>query len=207
MVKRYGLLLGSFLVFGCSTIAAPEALGAEHHHLVSLRHCNGVLTAADFDDGLEEVSAATFTHAHQFSAETSSCAYAGLTEAGDASHKDLVNGELGDECVGNILQLAKEEKKAPPGGCYRIVHSALIVTTGPRVTKLLSKLRRGVKDKVWPSGVVRHIAHGIGNRAEWGYGAEEKGYAYLQVLNATIMIETQGSVSLLHTLRLAAATL
>lgn len=187
-------------------MGAPNAFG-DHHHLVSFRKCNRALVAYDFGDNLEEVSAPTFLHGHDFAAEASSCIDAGLTEEADVGRKELTDGELGVECVANVLQLTKEEKTPPPGGCYRIVHTALIVTTGSRVTRMISELRRGVKDRFWPRNYVRHVARGIGNRAEWGYGDEEKGYAYLQLLNATMTIETRGHISLLHTLRLAAAAL
>jgi hypothetical protein len=207
VVKLLGVLLVLLLVLGYSTVGAPDALAAGHDHLVRFRSCDAVLTAADFDDDLQEVSALAFIHGHDFTLETNSCTYAGLTEEGPTGLTQFTDGGLGVECLANILRVISDEKTPPPGGCYRISHSSLGVTTGSGVTKLLPKLRKGVKDKAWPSEYVRHVAHGIGNDAEWGYGDEENGYAYLQVLNATMTIETRGSISLLHILRLAAATL
>jgi hypothetical protein len=207
MVKRSAALLVLFLALGSSAICAPDALAGNHTHLISFRPCNGVLVAADFDDDLEEVSSPTLTHQPDFVADTSSCKYAALTEGDASSLMKFTNGGLGGECLDNILRLASEEKTPPPGGCYRIVSTSLIVVTGSRARKLLPKLRKGAKDPAWPSDYARHIAHGIGNRAEFGYDDENKGFAYLQVLNATLTVETNGNISLLHVLRLGAAAL
>lgn len=207
MFKRGSAVLVSLLAVAYLAVGAADALAGGHAGLISFRSCNSVLVAADFEDDLEEISAPTFIRSPGMTAEASSCKYGALGEGDASGVKEFSDGGLGVECVANLVRLAGEEKMAPEGGCYRIAGSSLLVSTGSKATKLLPTLRKGVRDKAWPTGYARYVASGIGNHAEFGYDHEGKGYAYLQVLNATLLIETNGNVSLLHILRLAAAAL
>lgn len=72
--------------------------------------------------------------------------------------------------------------------------------------RLAAKLEKGVKSSGWRAGYSRHVVPGIGNRAEIGYSGGD-GYGYLQVDNATVIVETTENGSLINLLRDAAATI
>jgi len=202
MVKRSGALTILLLVLAYGAAYAADASARTETHLVPLSEkCNYVLPASDFQDDLEEVAPPMVLHlGHDSALSSGECKYGALTESGGAP-MSFTNGGLGGECLANVLRLGLE---SPPGGCYRLATVSLGVETGPQVTKILPALRKGRKDKVYPSRFPRHIAHGIGNRAEFGYDGEE-GYGWVQVLNAYVTIETHGNVSLIQLMREAAS--
>ncbi len=142
---------------------------------------------------------------------SSSCRYAGTEESGpgpfDGSFSD---GLLGAECLANGLKLISTKGGAPEGGCYRIASASVAFASGPAVKKVGSKLAKGVNAPTWPVDVGRHLAVGVGTRAEFGYDeVTGHGFGYLQIDNATVIIETSEGANppLIKLLKDAAALL
>jgi hypothetical protein len=179
-----------------------------HFRMLPFRPCNGVLVAADFLDGLEEISPTSVTSAAGTTAAVSICKYASTEEGAALGHiAEFTNGALGVECLANAFKLIEKTGAAPPGGCYRIANATVLFARGRAVERLASKLEKGVKSKIWPGGYGRYVVPGIGNRAEIGYNGARDGYGYLQVDNATVIVETSEGGSLIKLLRDAASTL
>jgi hypothetical protein len=178
-----------------------------HFRILPSKPCNAVLVGADFTDGLEEISPPSVMSAAGTTAYVSTCKYAS-TEDGGLGHRDstLTDGGIGVECLANGINLLGTTGAAPAGGCFRISSVTVLFARGRPVEKLAAKLKTGVRSRIWPAGYTRHVAPGIGNRAEFGYDGP-KGYGYLQVDNATLSVETSEATSLINLLRDAAAVL
>lgn len=196
------------LVLGCSALLAPATLAqpkatSSSHGLVTFRQCGGVLNAEDFSDELQEVTATVSVD----NTESSTCKYGSLSESGpSASTKDFTNGGLGVECLANLIKIEGTEGTAPPGGCYRISEMTVFFITGSYAKKLLPKLEKGSKRRFWPAGFTRRTLPGVGTRAEYGYDGT-KGFGYLQVVNATVTVETDEIENMPRLLKEAASSL
>jgi hypothetical protein len=197
--------------------AFPPPAGAnskpksKHFRMLAFKPCNSVLVAFDFFDDLEEVSPKSVTSASGTSADVSSCKYASTEMGLSVSHlAEFTGGGIGVECLANIFKLTEKGVTAPPGGCYRFSSVSVLFAYGPAVERLASKLQKGAKATHWRPGFGRHVLSGVGNRAEFGYdSATGDGYGYLQVDNATLLVETSegANPSLINLLRDAAASL
>jgi hypothetical protein len=198
------------MALGCSAAFAPSAVAKpkpklEHIHLLPFRSCNSVLVAADFLDELEEVAPPSVIGSV---AEGSVCKYAGLSADGPSGRPaQFTEGGLGVECLANAIKIIGEGGTAPGGGCYRLATATIVVARGRAVEKLLQKLGKGVKARSWPAGFGRYVLHGVGSKAEFGYNDARDGYGYLQVVNATVIVETSEGGSLIHILKDAASLL
>jgi hypothetical protein len=202
---------------GLAGLAAfPPPAGAnskpksKHLRMLAFKPCNSVLVASDFLDNLEEVSPRSSTSAAGTTADTSTCKDASTEEGGPSGVKNFTNGEIGLECLANAIKLAEKGTTAHPGGCWRIDTATVLFAYGPAVERLASKLQKGAKATHWRPGFGRHVLSGVGNRAEFGYdSATGDGYGYLQVDNATLLVETSegANPSLINLLRDAAASL
>jgi len=193
-------------LLGACVPGAEAKPQSKHVHLLALKGCSSVLTAADFKDDLEEDAAPRILAAGGVRAESSSCTYAGLhAEGADGSALGLHEGKLGGECVANIVKSYEAGITPPEGGCYRISHATLVIATGHKIEKNAHKLTKGYAATTWPAGFTRQVLHGVGNRAEFGFSGT-KGWGYLQVLNAQLTIETR-ELGMIELLRDAAAKL
>ncbi len=197
--------------------ASPPPAGAnskpnsKHFRMLAFKPCNSVLVASDFFDDLEEVSPKSVTSASGTTADVSSCKYASTEKELSVSHvAEFTGGGIGVECIANIFKLAEKSVAAPPGGCYRFASVTVLFAYGRAVERLASKLQKGVKAAHWRPGFGRYVLSAVGNRAEFGYdSATGDGYGYLQVDNATLLVETSegANPSLIELLRDAAASL
>lgn len=179
--------------------------------MLAFRACNNVLVAGDFLDNLEEISPTLANSASGVTADASTCKYASITQdASGGGARQFTHGGLGVECLANAIKLvAAEGAAAPAGGCYRIDTATVLFTYGRPVEKLASKLKNGAKAASWPAGYARYVLKGVGNRAEFGYNAAGDGHGYLQVDNATLIVETTegANPSLIRLLQDAASSL
>jgi len=198
-----------------AALAAPAGASSKasskHFRLLPSKPCSAVLNAYDFNDDLQEVAPASVRSFSGLTLYSSSCRYAG-TEKGAPGPFDgsFTNGLIGAECVANGLKLISTTGSAPEGGCYRIASASVAFSSGTAVKKAESRLAKGVKSPTWPLDVGRHIAVGVGTRAEFGYDeVTGKGFGYLQIDNATVLIETSegANPSLIKLLKEAAAVL
>jgi hypothetical protein len=209
MRSRYSLAVIVCMGLLASAALAPPA-GAKHFRLLSFKPCNRVLVAADFLDNLEEVSPKSSISAGGTTADTSTCKDASTEEGDPGGVKHFTNGELGVECLANVIKQAGEGATPHPGGCWRIDTATVLFAYGHEVNKLASKLAKGEKAAHWPAGFGRHVLPGVGDRAEFGYSpGSGDGLGYLQEDNATLFVETiEGAKpSLISLLRDAASTL
>ena len=151
-----------------------------------------MLNAVDFNDDLQEVAPASTQSFSGLTQYSSSCRYAGTEKGGPGPFDgSFTNGLIGAECVANGLKLISTTGSAPEGGCYRVASASVAFSGGPAVKKFESKLAKGVRAPTWPLDVGRHLAVGVGTRAEFGYDEYTgKGFGYLQIDNATVLIET-----------------
>lgn len=198
-----------------ATLAPPAGASSKgsskHFRLLAARPCSSVLNAYDFIDDLQEVAPVSVKSFSGLTLYSSSCTYAG-TEEGAPGPFDgsFTDGLIGAECVANGIKLIAAKGTAPEAGCYRIAHASVAFTSGSSVKKYESKLEKGVKAPTWPSNVGRHLAVGVGTRAEFGYDENTgEGFGYLQIDNATVLIETTEGVNppLIKLLKDAAAVL
>jgi hypothetical protein len=190
-----------------STALAGSAREARAIPLLPFRTCDSVVRAAVFTDELEEISPPQSSHAAGVSEEVSVCKYAGLgASAITGGAKQFTNGEIGFECIANGAKLGMANETVPPGGCFRVDSSSILVARGPAVEKLIRK-HPAYRSRYWPAGYTRVSIRRVGNDAEFGYNGAGQGYGYLQVLNATLTVETEGGTSLIQVLRGAAARL
>ncbi len=177
---------------GLAALAPPAGASSKHFRMLGFKPCNAVLVAADFLDDLQEVSPKSVTSAAGTTADVSTCKYAATEEETKGFVSDFTNGGLGVECLANIFKL--EEKgitKLPPGGCYRIDDATVLFAYGRPVERLAAKLQKGARSPHWPAQFGRHVLPGVGDRAEFGYDTGTgAGYGYLQVDNATLIVET-----------------
>jgi hypothetical protein len=176
------LALGVLGLFVPGASARPKPV-----RLVALKACNTVLVAADLRDELEELGKPEGSAG----IEASTCLYGGLDEGGAAgSPTALTEGKLGVKCIDNILILAEAHIPPPPTGCFRMATATLVVAHTRAVERVARKLKKGVRARYWPAGFGRQILHGVGDRAEFGFAANGRGWGYLQVLNAQLTVET-----------------
>ncbi len=197
MRARSSLVL-TFCVALAVLAALPQPAGAsskgssKHFRLLQPKPCSSVLNALDFNDDLQEVAPASVRSFSGLTQYASSCRYAGTEkDAPGPFDGSFINGMIGAECAANGLKLISTTGTAPEAGCYRIASASVAFSGGPAVKKLESKLERGVKSPTWPLDVGRHLAVGVGTRAEFGYDeVTGKGFGYLQIDNATVLIET-----------------
>lgn len=200
---------------GLASFAPPAGASSKpkskHFRMLAFRPCNSVLVSSDFFDDLEEVSPESVTSASGTTADVSSCKYASTDKELSLTRATaFTGGGLGVECLANIFKLTEKGVTAPPGGCYRIASVTVLFAYGPAVERLASKLQKGARAPNWRPGFGRHFLSGVGNRAEFGYdSATGDGYGYLQVDNATLIVETSEGAdpSLISLLRDAAASL
>jgi hypothetical protein len=203
---------------GLAGLAAfPPPAGAnskpksKHFRMLAFKPCNSVLVASDFFDDLEEVSPKSVTSASGTTADVSSCKYASTEKELSVSHlAEFTGGGIGVECLANIFKLTEKGVAPPPGGCYRFASVTVLFGYGPAVKRLASKLQKGARAPNWRPGFGRYVLSGVGNKAEFGYdSATSDGYGYLQVDNATLLLETSegANPSLINLLKDAAASL
>ncbi len=209
--RHLAAALASTLLAGLGGLApvasASPARTSKALHLVALKPCSAVLAPADFKDELEEVSASPASQDFQ----TSSCKFAGLAADGPAGGTRLfTEGQIGTECIANVLRLSEAGIAAPKGGCYRISSATLVVARGHAVERQIEKLikahHRPAPARHWPAGFTRAVLHGVGSRAEFGFSGES-GYGYLEVLNAQMTIEFTEGGSMVQLLKDAASKL
>jgi hypothetical protein len=196
--RRWAAAMACTALGALAVLAPGAAANSRPPHLLSLKGCDRVLVAADFRDELEEVAAPEILG----SAESSTCFYAALEASDSGGARSLPVGKLGVECFANMV---KKEFATPPGGCFRLAHANLVIARGPAVTRVASKLKKGVKAKYWPAGFTRTVVHGVGDREEIGTDGMHA-YGYLQVLNAQLTVEVT-EMGVLQVLRDAAALL
>ncbi|MGA2455546.1 MAG: hypothetical protein ABSG93_18730 [Solirubrobacteraceae bacterium] len=200
---------------GLAAFAPPAGANrkpkSKHFRMLAFRPCNSVLVASDFFDDLQEVLPKSVTSASGTSFGVSSCKYASTEkELSVVSPAEFTKGGIGLECIHNILRLEEKGIEAPPGGCYRFASATVQFAYGRAVERLASKLQKGARSPNWRPGFGRYVLSGVGNRAEFGYdSATGDGYGYLQVDNATLLVETSegANPSLIKLLRDAAASL
>jgi hypothetical protein len=120
--------------------------------------------------------------------------------------RSFVNGELGAECLAVALKVATTGGTAPEGDCYRAASVSALFITGSLAKKVLPKLEKGVKRRFWPAGYSRKRLAKVSNDAEYGY-LGGRGFAYLQVLNASVEIKTDEVDYLPRLLKEAASVL
>lgn len=203
MLAKRVLPLVLLLALGCSAALAPGASAkAPSGRLVSFRQCSGILNSDDFGDNLEEVSP---THTIDETKATE-CKFGGTTDGGGGALKKLINGELGTECLAVTLNIVGTGGTAPEGDCYRLATETALFITGRLAKKLLVKLEKGTKRRFWPTGYSRKKLPHVGNDAEYGYHGG-KGFGYLQVLNASVEVETDENDNMPGLLREAAKAL
>ncbi len=207
--SRYAVAVTVCMGLVASAAFAPPA-GAAHFHMLGFKPCNSVIVAADFLDNLEEVSPPSSISAAGTTADASTCKDASTEEGESSGVKKFTKGEIGLECLANVIKLAEKDTTVHPGGCWRIDTATVLFAYGRSVEKLASKLQKGAPAAHWRPGFGRHVLPGVGNRAEFGYDAASgDGYGYLQVDNATLILETTEGAkpSLISLLRDGASTL
>jgi hypothetical protein len=179
------------LAAAASPAGAHSNPKAGHFRMLAFRPRNEILVAGDFLDNLEEISPRSVTSASGVTAEVSTCKYASTAEIPASGEREFTNGEIGIECLANGIKLIEDMVAgAPKGGCYRIDNATALFAYGRSVEKLASKLQKGTKASNWPANFGRYVLKGVGNRAEFGYEAGGNGHGYLQVDNATLLVET-----------------
>ncbi len=203
------------VLVGLAVLVASANAGANpgRARLLPFKPCNHVLAPGDFEDNLAEVSPSKTLVGNGLTAEISVCKYASTEEAAGGLEKTFTKGELGGECLAHGLLVDKEaaekgeEAHLPPSGCYRLVTVSVLYAHGKPVAKLLAQMLKGERSKPWPPGYGRYLAHGVGDRSEFGYNDAGDGYGYVQLDNASVIVETSERVVLLTVLKNAAATL
>lgn len=208
--RRIASLFASTALLTLSALAPTASASSVHMakaiHFVPLKACNAVMSPADFKDELEEVSSAPSPPGY----ETTTCKFAGLEADTVGPTRMFSEGQIGTECIANIFRLHEIGEAPPKGSCFRISTATLSVVRTRAVEKLIEK---GIKEhhkfparRGWPAGYTRRVLHNVGSRAEFGYDGED-GYGYLEVLNATLTIETTEPASLTILLRDGASLL
>jgi hypothetical protein len=202
------------LVIAAAPAAAHSKPKPSHVRMLSFKPCNGTLSGEDFNDNLVEVAPTSVSSAPGVTAKTSVCKYASTSADGSGDfHVFTGAGELGVECLANVFKMVKEgvdESEIKAGGCWRIDNASVLYSYGPKVEKLLAKLKKGARASSWPPGFGRHVLKGVGDTAEYGYDASSgDGYGYLRIDNAELFVETtEGeNPSMVGLLREAATTL
>jgi hypothetical protein len=198
------------VLIGSAALAPPAGAKSKHFRMLPFRPCNGILVAADFFDNLEEISPKSVASGSGTTAEVSTCKYASTEESPPTTRGgEFTEGGIGVECLVNGIKIAEKGAAPPQAGCYRIDSASVLFAYGRAVEKLASKLQKGAKARHWPANFGRHVLNGVGNRAEFGYDATTgDGYGYLQVDNASLIVETsEGANPSMRTLLTDAASL
>ncbi len=201
MLTRRAVPLVVLLALFCSAALAPGAM-AKTPRLAFYRPCSGILDYEDFADNLEEVVPPRFIADTAFT----ECRYGSDSEGPGGDTQQFTHGELGVECLAISLKILAAAGTPPEGDCYRLCSLDALFITGPLAKKLLPKLEKGTRRRTWPTGYTRKKLAHVGNDAEYGF-LGGKGFGYLQVLNASVELNTDELSDLPGLLKEAASVL